>query len=466
MKLLELLLEITSDEMLNGWLNKGLITNEDIDLINKVTTNQNYRKWLGNLVKNKILKSEEILKFKDYLDLFTKYPNTYSIKDVNLIKNSDDLNKFMSTSVDIMNSINLSNDNTKNHINPNKIKKLSEVGIIDMKRIIDGYQLFKIPMKLSGNEDAYKTYREILGKCSGGEINICTIGSFDYFNDYLRRGDLYVLFNYSDSRSPYQIHVESASFLDSKNSNVGMGFAKKYEILKIINLYDSFINSTLKKIIDKESTLGKYGLQLSDLTPEQQNEYKNRIIKYDKRLDYYGLKLSDLTPEQQYVYINKALTQIQHGYSLDYYGLQLSDLTPEQQNRYINGINGTFKKIIKGRGTLINNGLKLSDFTPQQQYEIVNTITDRMFEYGDMLGDYGVQLSDLTPEMKNLYINKIIKSGGIINHYGLKLSDLTPEQKNEYIPQIIPQIIQYGHTLKDYGLQLSDLTPQQQKLIQ
>ena len=59
----------------------------------------------------------------------------------------------------------------------------------------------------------------------------------------------------------------------------------------------------------------------------------------------------------------------------------------------------------------------------------------------------------------------IIKNGDTLEHYGLKLSDLTPEMKNLYINKVFPQI-QRGYSLDYYGLKLSDFTPQQQKLIQ
>ena len=54
---------------------------------------------------------------------------------------------------------------TKNYVTPNDIQKLENVGI-EYMGTVDGYQAFEIPESLEGNEVAWKTYKDILGKMS------------------------------------------------------------------------------------------------------------------------------------------------------------------------------------------------------------------------------------------------------------------------------------------------------------
>ena len=422
MKLLELLLEITSDEMLNGWLNKGLITNEDIDLINKVTTNQNYRKWLGNLVKNQVLKTEDIYKFKDYLEVYQKYSKKYPIKDIKLIKTEKDLNDFKHISIKIMDLSYKSDDNISPLLNTNEIMYLKEVGI-EYLGIVEGFQIFKVPMELKDNKESYKLYRDVLGKCSGDEINMCTINSFDNFNYYLNTDDLYFLYNYSIPESPYQIHVESLSFLDRSNEE-SMDKERKLSILRKLNLFRYF----LYYIVKKSKHLEIIDVSINDLTNDEKKTLINNIIYLDNiNLNMYGLELNDLTNVQRNDFINKI---IQYRIGITTYGLKLEDLTPEQREKYIN--------------LLISNSLT--------------------FLTNEKSRSFDVSLNDLTPEQKKNYIDKKISDGKNLVSYGISFDDLTSEQKKKYIDFHF-RIIHNEKQLNSYGISFDDLTPEQRKLI-
>ena len=106
-----------------------------------------------------------------------------------------------------------------NLVTPTQIQNLKEVGI-NLLGVVDGYQCFKIPMSAMGNESAYKLYKNILGQCSGGAIEICTIASFDTFNTYLQDDDYYIFFNKKDPNSPYQFHYASHQFMDRTDSSI------------------------------------------------------------------------------------------------------------------------------------------------------------------------------------------------------------------------------------------------------
>ena len=426
MKLLELLLEITSDELLNNWLNKGLITNEDIDLINKVTTNQNYRKWLGNLVKNQVLKTEEILKFKDYLDLFTKYPNTYSIKDVNLIKTKEDLDNFKNISIRLM-DLNKENDS---YLNPNEIMNLEEAGINYMGTV-EGFQLFIVPQDLIDDTNAYKKYKNILGKCSGGEINICTIGGIDHFNDFLIRDDLYVLYNHSLSQSPYQIHFESLSFLDRSNKSANKSLSDDV----IFNICDFIFREEGRPYSYNMAYMLKFSLQTptyitQKLDKTKKEELINGLLKKNLILHDFGFTLNDLTNNQKRFFIKKVLDDFKDSYQriMDW-GINVNDLTPEEKSRYID----IFIQRRPFNNYSINYyGLSINDLNTNQKFAyILKVLMFTNFNFND--NEYQIKLSDLQKQHMDYLLKTIEKNRFILTKIGL-----TDKEQN-YLKTLLPQ---------------------------
>ena len=112
-------------------------------------------------------------------------------------------------------------------MNPKDIQKLESVGIHYLG-MSDGYQVFEIPNELKNNENSWKVYRDILGKCagrdSGAKVEICTIADFKHFKYYLTdypNSSYFLIFNLGDPLSPYQIHFESNQFMD-KNDKAQM----------------------------------------------------------------------------------------------------------------------------------------------------------------------------------------------------------------------------------------------------
>ena len=162
-----------------------------------------------------------------FLVLINKFKKYFPIKDINQINNKKEQQEWLNMVIKIRErGVTTSDGNndiqdTKNYVTPNDIQKLENVSI-EYMGMVDGYQAFEIPQSLRGNEVAWKTYRDILGKCQGREqgekIDICTIATFDHFNTEISKGPLFLFFNLGDKQSPYQFSYETNQFKDKKNN--------------------------------------------------------------------------------------------------------------------------------------------------------------------------------------------------------------------------------------------------------
>jgi hypothetical protein len=217
---------VTPESLKEKYVETGRVSEDTFNEILDISNNKiNYAAWLTKMVADKIIKDEDVYKYKEYLNLFNKYKQHFPIKDINQIKNSFELKEFLNLIIKMRErNVNIDNkDNSKNYVSPNDIQHLENVGI-NYLGIVDKYQVFEVPKELNNNKDAWETYRAILGKCAGreqgAEIDICTIANFDHFNTYTRNGPLFVMFNMSDRQSPYQFSYENNEFMDKNNNPV------------------------------------------------------------------------------------------------------------------------------------------------------------------------------------------------------------------------------------------------------
>lgn len=179
----------------------------------------NYIAWLTIKVSNNIIKSEDLYKYKEYFGIFEKHKSKFPIKDINQIKSREDLEVFLRKVTEIRDKkeeLGTEVEDKDKYVSMNEIEKLNSVGI-QYLGMSDGYQVFEVPNEAGNDEHAWKVYRNILGRCSGGKIDICTIASVDHFRSYLNDypgSSYFVIFNLSDPKSPYQIHFESRQYMD------------------------------------------------------------------------------------------------------------------------------------------------------------------------------------------------------------------------------------------------------------
>jgi hypothetical protein len=215
--------EITPEILKQKYVDTERVSPETFDEIMSVSNNKiNYAAWLTKMVAEKIIKAEDVYKYKDYIEIFNKFKQHFPIKDINQIKSSFDLKEFLTMVIKMRERKVKTDDssvNPKNYLSPNDIQKLENVGIKYMG-IVDGYQAFEVPQNL--DKEQWKVYRDILGQCAGREqgaiIDICTFGSYDHYVSNTEEGPLFVFFNLGDPQSPYQFSYETNQFMD-KNDN-------------------------------------------------------------------------------------------------------------------------------------------------------------------------------------------------------------------------------------------------------
>jgi hypothetical protein len=220
--------EVTPEILHQKYVETGKVLMKTFKEIMDVSNNKiNYALWLTKMVAENNILPEDVYKYKEYIQIFNKFKKYFPIKDINQINNKKEQQEWLNMVIKMRErGVTKSDENnnvqdTKNYVTPNDIQKLENVGI-EYMGTVDGYQAFEIPKSLEGDEVAWKTYRDILGKCQGREqgekIDICTIGTFEHFNHEISKGSLFLFFNLNDKKSPYQFNYESNQFKD-KNDN-------------------------------------------------------------------------------------------------------------------------------------------------------------------------------------------------------------------------------------------------------
>jgi hypothetical protein len=223
----EILNEASIEQLQQQFVDTNKILSKYFEIIKKATNNKGaYATWLVKNVVNKIIKTEDIYKYEEYFPIFEKYKKKYPYSDINQYKTLDDIQEFTNIATSILDNIVQStggnqNSNSSKSLVPFKgVEELKSVGI-SLLGLVEGYQCFKIPKELQGNENAWKIYRKWLAKCGNREegegIKICTMASQEAFDEYLERGPYYVFFNTNDSTSPYQFHYQSRQFMDKND---------------------------------------------------------------------------------------------------------------------------------------------------------------------------------------------------------------------------------------------------------
>jgi hypothetical protein len=217
--------EASIDQLRDTFLYTRKIKQKLFDEIVNVTNGKGaYATWMIKQIINGSLKAEDVYKFKEYFPVFNKHKSRFPSADINAYKDEHGIRTFIKTVMSIKEKDIIHSggdtDNAKNLVSQKGVEELNSVGI-NLLGLVDGYQCFEVPQDLRGNENAWKIYRKHLANCSGRDqgasIEICTMASQQYFDDYLKDGPYYVFFNLSDPKSPYQFHYESNQFMDKNN---------------------------------------------------------------------------------------------------------------------------------------------------------------------------------------------------------------------------------------------------------
>lgn len=236
MKMLEIIYNVLLEsydieKFKEKYVDAGKVSEDTFNEIQKVSKNKTILiAWLLKKVAENIIKSEDVYKFEEYLNIFEKNKKEFPIKDISLYKTEDDVKNFIRKCIEIREKnvqLDVAPEGSKeNYVSPNDIQKLENVGV-KFLGMSDGYQVFEIPNEVKDNEQTWKVYRDILGNCAGREqgakIDLCTIAGFSNFKGYLSRypgSSYFLMYNLSDPKSPYQFHFESKQFMDKNNQSI------------------------------------------------------------------------------------------------------------------------------------------------------------------------------------------------------------------------------------------------------
>jgi hypothetical protein len=200
------------------------IYNEIVSVSNNKSA---YATWLiSTYLKNLIPKNKTIKDFKDYFEVFDKYKKKFTNKDLGGIKSETDVNLFVTEAEEIIENLNnvIGSTSSKDLVSLNGIEELKSVGIKYLGLTNNNFQCFEVPSSLRGNEKAHKIYKKYLAECKDRSeeniVNICTMATLEHFNTYLEKGPLFVFFNLSDEKSPYQFSYEGNEYMNKDNKSI------------------------------------------------------------------------------------------------------------------------------------------------------------------------------------------------------------------------------------------------------
>ena len=203
----EILTEASIDQLQSQFVDTKKISQEDFDKIKDATGGKGaYATWMTKKVADKVLKGEDIYKWKDYFQMFNRRKKDFKSPDINSYKTQSDIGEFIKKAIELKNQED--KDPTKKK-GVSKTDKFSDLKIGE----VDGFEVYEIP---KGRKDLYNTSCE-LG--SGTEWCTATGNTSSYFKQYIDQGPLYI-FMKPGSDEKYQFHFESGQFMDKNDQSV------------------------------------------------------------------------------------------------------------------------------------------------------------------------------------------------------------------------------------------------------
>jgi len=212
----QILLEVSYDLLKQQFVDTEKVTQQVFDDIKDASNNKSaYATWLLKKVSEKMIKPEDVYKFKEYLDIYDKNRLKYQFKDINLYKTKEQVADLIRKSVELKSTIEKDPSQAKGVEKKDKYKQF-ELGTVD------GFTVYEIP---KGRTDLYGMSCD-LG--SGTEWCTATGKTKDYFNRYINAGPLYIFIKPS-SNEKYQFSFAENQFMDKDD--------RKIEIKSHLNLF-------------------------------------------------------------------------------------------------------------------------------------------------------------------------------------------------------------------------------------
>lgn len=220
----EALTEVSVEQLKIQFVDSGKISQNDFNEITNITPKTAYITWLAKKVADKIIKAEDIYKYKKYFNTFDRRKKEYPFADINQYKTQNDLSQFISKSVEINNK---ESEDVSQQKGVSKTDKYKEFYI----GTVDGFNVYELP---KGRKDLYGASCE-LG--SGTEWCTATGKTREHFDNYISKGPLFIFLKPGSSEK-YQFNYETNSFMDEDDLNVFTEFEdSEVEYVNILNLF-------------------------------------------------------------------------------------------------------------------------------------------------------------------------------------------------------------------------------------
>jgi hypothetical protein len=257
----EALTEVSVEQLQTQFVDSGKISQKDFNDITSITSKTAYITWLAKKVADKLVKAEDIYKFKKYFSVFDRRKKDYPFTDINQYKTYEDVIKFRGTSIKIAD---------EESEDPSKQKGISKGDKYKEFYLgsVEGYDVYKLPQ---GRKDLYGVSCE-LG--SGTEWCTATGKTREHFDDYISKGPLFIFIK-PDINSKFQFNYETESYMDEEDTD----------------------------ILDLEWSEegGKMIYNLFQFIGDKEPEYKNDIPTRFKNLYKFVYNSESLTPEDLHV---------------------------------------------------------------------------------------------------------------------------------------------------------------------
>ena len=199
--------EVSIDMLQTQFVDTGRIDRNTFkDIVDAAQNDSAFATWLtsrvaGTKKAKPIIKKEDISKYKKHLETFKRNKREYPLKDINMVKDQNALDDFIKKSREIQAR---EEEDISQQKGVSKSEKYTKLKLGE----VDGYEIFKFP---KGSKELYGASCE-LG--SGTDWCTATGNTDNFFQDYISKGDIYIIISKSNPKEKYQFHYETDSFMD------------------------------------------------------------------------------------------------------------------------------------------------------------------------------------------------------------------------------------------------------------
>lgn len=206
-RLRSLLFEVSLDQLKTQFVDTGKISDSEFtEIIDSAGGKSAYATWLTKMVATKTIQPEDLYKYNAYFKIFDRRKREYSFQDINQYKTSQDIAKFIETSVDIANKEQRDPSQKKGVAKANKYAEF-HIGSVD------GFDVYELP---KGRKDLYGASCEL-----GSGTGWCTATGKDRdaFDTYISAGPLFIFIK-PGTAEKYQFSYETNQFKDQHDIEV------------------------------------------------------------------------------------------------------------------------------------------------------------------------------------------------------------------------------------------------------